>query len=379
MYALILLAYIIKIITIQSLPRGEIGQLVSPFLVIGTLTWLILDPPFIQAKRLARWFHKLWFPLMIPASVLLAIAIFVRVSAYGWTIERYLLVLTAVWALGIALWYTFRGEAKRDIRIIPGFAALLLTFGSIGPWGAEGLSVISQSARLTDGLSANDMLDAEGGLKPVSALKLDDKEAAVQARGALDYLLKMKKHKRIQHYMGSDGFPDFEVKDSPEWRKMDEVRTRFGLDKVKLADRYTRIADKTMDLRTYQPVLNYVGVSGYDFIITGNAFTLRRSGKVYAQMIRAGAFSLQYEDGNIVVKAGGDEVSRFDLLDWLERQDVDNFNNLKLDPHIVVYRQGDQEIALWLTRVNITIEEDQNTHGSIAFALLLKGIDPEGR
>ncbi|MBL4871289.1 MAG: DUF4153 domain-containing protein, partial [Robiginitomaculum sp.] len=66
-YALILLAYMVKILMTQSVPNGEIAQLVTPFLIIGTLTWLILDPPFIQAKRLARWFHKFWFPLMIPA------------------------------------------------------------------------------------------------------------------------------------------------------------------------------------------------------------------------------------------------------------------------------------------------------------------------
>jgi len=41
-YALILIAYGFKIVLAGSLPKGEIAQLTTPFLIIGTLTWLLL-------------------------------------------------------------------------------------------------------------------------------------------------------------------------------------------------------------------------------------------------------------------------------------------------------------------------------------------------
>ncbi|HHL43405.1 MAG TPA: DUF4153 domain-containing protein, partial [Hellea balneolensis] len=194
-YAAILLAYGAKILMMQQIPNGEVAKLVMPFLVIGTLTWLILDPPFILEKKLARIYQKLWFWIMIPASILLGVAVFIRIGEYGLTVDRYLLVLAVVWALGIALWFSFRPERKRDIRIIPGFAALLLALGSIGPWGADGLSTLSQMNRLKAGLKANQSLDSEGHLKANTDMRITDTKAAEQTKGALVYLVKHKKSK----------------------------------------------------------------------------------------------------------------------------------------------------------------------------------------
>ena len=238
-YALILLAYVVKIVLSRSLPNGEIAQLVTPFLIIGTLTWLILDPPFIQEKRLARWFSKIWFPLMIPVAVLLAVAVFIRIGEYGWTIERYLLVLASVWALGTALWFTFRGEARRDIRIIPGFAAALLAIGSIGPWGADGFSAISQNARLEKALAANDMLGADGYLKPAADIKLDNEEMSQTANGALGYLIKHKKRGHIARYINStENFKFTEGEDSEGSLDYTAIQKRFKLNNVDMPSRY---------------------------------------------------------------------------------------------------------------------------------------------
>jgi len=73
-YALILIAYGFKIVLAGSLPKGEIAQLTTPFLIIGTLTWLLLS---------------------IPAAILLAISIAVRIDEYGFTTERIALLIYA--------------------------------------------------------------------------------------------------------------------------------------------------------------------------------------------------------------------------------------------------------------------------------------------
>ena len=149
-YAVILLAYAVKILISGSLPKGEIAQLTTPFLLIGTLTWLVLEPPFIKEKALAKLFRKVWFPISIPAAIMLAIAVFVRVGEYGFTPERVLLMLIVSWSLGLGFWFTFGLKDKRDIRIIPGFGATLLLIGTLGSgW----LSIASQYSRLDSSLS----------------------------------------------------------------------------------------------------------------------------------------------------------------------------------------------------------------------------------
>ena len=92
-YAAIILAYGVKIVLAGSLPKGEIAQLVTPFLIVGTLTWLLLEPPFVKARVLAKLFRKLWFPISIPAALLLAVAVCTRVNEYGLTPERVALIL----------------------------------------------------------------------------------------------------------------------------------------------------------------------------------------------------------------------------------------------------------------------------------------------
>jgi len=149
-YALILLAYAVKILLAGALPKGEIAQLTTPFLLIGTLTWLVLEPPFIQDKALAKLFRKFWFPVSIPAAIMLAIAVFVRIREYGFTQERIALALIVIWSFGLGLWYVLGPKDKRDIRIIPGGAAALLLIGTVG---SAWLSMGSQYSRLDKSLS----------------------------------------------------------------------------------------------------------------------------------------------------------------------------------------------------------------------------------
>jgi hypothetical protein len=369
-YAIILIAYGIKIVLSMSLPNGEIAQLVTPFLIIGTLTWLILDPPFIQEKRLARWYSKIWFPLIIPASILLAVAVFIRINEYGWTVERYLLVLASVWALGIALWFTFRGEAKRDIRIIPSFAALLLAIGSIGPWGADQFSAINQNSRLTQALKANDMLDASGKLKSLDQLVITNDEAAQKAKGALSYLINQRKERRIQSY-----FPEteiFELKASNSYKgRLDSANIfkRFELDDVRIMGRYgySNIS------YTYQNPHQNIQIMDYDYLTLPVHLNLDRKHD-YENTKSIGDYSIVTKKGVMIVKTGETELSRFDVLNWLDAQEKLPDNKLELEPRRVLYSEGDVEIAIHIT--NAQTNSDDQFASNLQYMMLAKGVIP---
>ena len=375
-YAAILLAYGAKILLTQTLPNGEIAQLVTPFLIVGTLTWLILDPPFIQEKRLARWFGKFWFPLMIPAAILLAASVLIRIGQYGWTIERYLLVLASIWALGIALWFTFRGETNRDIRIIPGFAALLLAIGSIGPWGADGFSSINQNARLSSALQLNNMIGADGKLKPASDIMITDEKASIKAKGALNYLIKQRKAKTIAKYLPAGDTTKLS-KDSEKLQRLNtkNIMNRFALSKVQMPSRYRK---KHGVVNYYNMGENILSVKGYEYISARQSQNLARKNSTHSNKTKLGDYIVRGDKaGDIVVMHGPDEVSRTDMLNWIKGLGLTSDNSNIPAPKLVLYTKDEVEIALYLVHANYSKNDEVRDYAFAEYMLLTKGIEIE--
>lgn len=143
-YALIVLAYGGKVLIQWELPKGEIGGLVSPFLCVGMLVWLMLEPKVLKESGFVRFYRKVWHWIMLPAAILLGVAVFVRIRALGYTPERFFLTLLTSWAIVQSLWFTIMPLAKRDIRVPTALAAGLLV---IGAFGAQPLSAANQLQR----------------------------------------------------------------------------------------------------------------------------------------------------------------------------------------------------------------------------------------
>ncbi len=364
-YALILFAYMVKIVLSQSVPNGEIAQLVTPFLIIGTLTWLILDPPFIQEKRLARWFHKFWFPLMIPAALLLAFAVYLRIREYGWTIERYLLVLASIWALGLAVWFSIKGTDKRDIRIIPGFAALLLVVGSIGPWGADGLSAMNQNSRLNQSLKANNMLNADGHMKATGLYELTDKDAAIAARSSLDYLLKAKKHKRIDRFF--DTPLDF---GEGKWAAHKPIRKKFGLSDVTVPNMYNRNVEPQHHYEADDTIM----VQGYDYITAQQSHNMNNTRTKNKNTTTMGRYKIIANGHDFIVLRDNIELRKTDVLKWLKAQNFNSNDENTRIPNLILYSENDVEIALHLSRTTYDIGNDK-AFAYIEYMLLAKGVE----
>jgi len=146
-YAVILHAYAVKIFIEQNLPQGQIATIVTIFALGGTGAWLIAWPWREEGTRLLRWFIRGWFWLTIVPAILLAIAIWRRISDYGVTPERYGILLVAVWVAALTAYLAFRRN-RADMRAILGGIAVLLLIGSAGPMGANGLTISSQVKQL---------------------------------------------------------------------------------------------------------------------------------------------------------------------------------------------------------------------------------------
>ncbi|MES2857022.1 MAG: DUF4153 domain-containing protein [Bdellovibrionota bacterium] len=188
LYFAILYAYAAKIIFTQTWPDGSIGWLVSSLAVVVILTHLLSLPIQKDAdKPFVRWITRNVFRLTLPLLILLFMAIYKRVDAYGWTQARVILFATGLWSFGISVaWST----SKRYVGIfwIPATLMVLTLVMSTGPLSSFSIAYRSQQARLEKLLREKPL---ELG-KPEENQKRYDFKARFQLSRALDYICENK-------------------------------------------------------------------------------------------------------------------------------------------------------------------------------------------
>ncbi|MEX0346476.1 MAG: DUF4153 domain-containing protein [Rhizobiaceae bacterium] len=168
-YALILHAYAAKVLLTGEVPKNQIGWLVLGygFCVFGSL--LLTAPFWSVARAPMRLFLKVW-PFVMPVPLaLLFYAASLRISQYGITPERYLLVLYGSVATLVVLAQLAK-PLRGDIRLIVALPVLALCIASFGPQGVIGASVNSQVQRFQQ-LIASQPIDRQTEAEAVSALR----------------------------------------------------------------------------------------------------------------------------------------------------------------------------------------------------------------
>lgn len=156
-YVIILYLYTGKIIFEWIWPEGWVAYLILSFSIAGILALLLLHP--IREKTENRWikkFSKNYFRMLVPLVILLLLAIWRRIDEYGFTVNRYFVLLLGLWLAGIVLYFII--SKAQNIKVIPaslGITAFLISFG---PWGAFSVSEQSQIHRLEQYLTEYEIL-----------------------------------------------------------------------------------------------------------------------------------------------------------------------------------------------------------------------------
>lgn len=146
-YLVILLVYEAKILISWELPKGYVSMLILGYAVAGILSLLLIHP--IRNKEGNGWmgiFSRFFYVMMIPLVVLLLLAVWKRVSVYGITESRYILIILAVWLTIVTLYNLL--SSKQNIRFIPVSLCLLALLATYGPQSAFSVSRYSQLNRL---------------------------------------------------------------------------------------------------------------------------------------------------------------------------------------------------------------------------------------
>ena len=248
-YALILHAYAVKILIEGELPRGQIGIMVTIFAIGGTACWLIAWPWREQGTKLLRLFMQGWFFLLIVPTVLLAMAIWRRLVDYGVTPDRYGIALVAVWVAALVLYLAIRRN-RADMRAILGAVGVLLVIGSVGPMGANGLTISSQFKRLVALLETSGVLK-DGKINPKGLLASEAGSTgssivyALNDAGGLD---------RLKPWFAGDAKSPFTSMDSG-WVIAQAVNERLGFHQAAVSPDY-------VSFNSNQPLVLDLGSGG---------------------------------------------------------------------------------------------------------------------
>lgn len=176
LYMLILYAYSIRILIDMTLPKGWVVYLIVAFSIAGIFALLMIYP--LQNEKNEGWiniFTRTFYIALMPLLVLLFISIGVRISQYGFTENRYYVVLLGVWLLGMCVHYAIFRRYDQ-IKIIPLSLCLMFFLSSFGPWSAFSVAEYSQKSRLYSLLAKNKGLNTAQKIIPISNVNTKDKE-----------------------------------------------------------------------------------------------------------------------------------------------------------------------------------------------------------
>ena len=155
----VLLGYIVTIILMWKLPVGQMNPFAMTALGMFAGLHLLLTG---EENRLSRFFvrHGAW--MLLPVIVVQAIAVYIRIDAYGLTQARILgLAFTAACMIPVAA--AFLNRYGRAFFIV---AAVLLFILAATPLNTGTLARWNQEARLYGALAHAGMLDEGGTIRP---------------------------------------------------------------------------------------------------------------------------------------------------------------------------------------------------------------------
>jgi hypothetical protein len=146
LYLVILISYEVKIVATLSLPVGWVSYLVLIFAIFGILSFLLIHPIAKETGNLwMRTFSRWFYFLLVPLLGLLFWAILYRVNLYGFTHERYYVLLLSIWLSVVVAYFIIQKQPK--IKFIPISMCLFGLLSIAGPQSTDSISKHSQLSR----------------------------------------------------------------------------------------------------------------------------------------------------------------------------------------------------------------------------------------
>lgn len=180
-YSVVLYIYFAKVLITQDWPKGIVSYLVVSYTAIGILM-IFLANPFRQVNRWARIFTNGFTFLVLPLLAMMFVAIGIRINQYGFTENRYFIVLIGIWSV-LAVLYVIFNRGKNNV-FLPLLLAIFLAVAAVGPVSATNISINSQADRFYSAVESYDILRDGVITHTNKAISVEDQKEII---GALEY------------------------------------------------------------------------------------------------------------------------------------------------------------------------------------------------
>lgn len=248
-YLAILLVYEIKIIIDLQLPKGLVSSLIMGYAVFGILSLLLVHPiKETEGNKWIKLFSKFFYLTMIPLIVLLMLAIWKRIGLYGITESRYILVVLALWLVGITVYFLL--SRKQNIKVIPVSLSIIALLAVYGPQSAFSISKYSQLERLKKLSKSNSKQDKQQASDIIEYLVEQHGLQSLQPLTTVD-LKNAEKKLDAQH---KDQYSALNAK----------IDTAFSILKIAHINAYT---DETRNVSFVNSNDELLNVKGYDYVM----------------------------------------------------------------------------------------------------------------
>ena len=175
-YLAVVVLYLIRLMLEDNLLGGEVGLTTSIYLAYGMAVHLLSFPLREEGPALSRLYYKFFaWTLPLPLAALVA-ALWIRISTYGWTESRYLVVMLALWLTLFCLHFLLHRRSTHP-ALVPGVLGAMMVLAAFGPWSATSVAISSQITQLGRVIDATGLRDWQGD--PKHAPPLDE---ALQTR-----------------------------------------------------------------------------------------------------------------------------------------------------------------------------------------------------
>ena len=144
--AIVLYLYAITILVSWQLPEGGVAYWVFSYAIAASIVWYLLMPIFRseQPSKL-KFLDRGFFISLIPLLVLLFVGLFRRIHDYGFTTNRYIVLVIAIWFMAIAWIMIFR--KSRNVTPLLSSLVVISLLALVGPWSMFSLPKSMQMKR----------------------------------------------------------------------------------------------------------------------------------------------------------------------------------------------------------------------------------------
>lgn len=171
-YTAILYAYFIKIVVTWQWPKSLVSHLVIWYSTISTFVIFFIIP-LLDRNKIAKGFRNLFPIFNIPILIMMFISIGQRIMQYGFTENRYYILLLGLWIVLIMLHYIINRPRTNTFIMVS--LSVFILISVFGPLSSFNVSIRSQNNRLNELLYKNNIIN-NGELMPNENVSKKDQQ-----------------------------------------------------------------------------------------------------------------------------------------------------------------------------------------------------------